>query len=535
MQRKPLPPNEADLEITAELPVLDVAAFEASRQEEQLSSTDTWIVPAGGWPAPAQTPTAPDDGERTKVEMDLRALSETLREVEERLTRKGQRLAEIEGELVAAQAERAAVEGRAAAVSTELTAARAGLAAAEEQIIELKRAGERHQELAAELAARDRLVASAQLEIRELETRVGGYLEVVHSLQGQRGVFEGLLLGLDAQTQERDARIVRLEREFAHQAGRARELTADCTARDARIASLQREVNTLAEALAQRNEQVAQAERSQGKLHETIAALEGLVATADARNAEQDRQSHAALAAAQAANAETQLRLTAAEIRVRELENAAADEAETARARQEELRVALARVAEIEGDLRAAEDAVHRVEAELRSKTTKLEELAKTAEERRSIVEQARQSLAQRDAFIQRLEAEAAQSAVLLGSIQQSIRKMDPGGTGNHELVPEGAVRLLIRADGDSEVVHVLSRKTTIGRTPENDLQIEAKFISRHHAVILAGPTYTVIEDLNSTNGVLVNGRRVTRHTLKDGDTVTIGKTHFRFAVRPAR
>jgi len=91
----------------------------------------------------------------------------------------------------------------------------------------------------------------------------------------------------------------------------------------------------------------------------------------------------------------------------------------------------------------------------------------------------------------------------------------------------------LIRADGDSEVVHVLTRKTSVGRTPDNDVQIDAKYISRHHAVILAGPAHTIIEDLNSTNGVLVNGRRITRQTLKDGDAVVIGKTAFRFAVRP--
>jgi len=81
-------------------------------------------------------------------------------------------------------------------------------------------------------------------------------------------------------------------------------------------------------------------------------------------------------------------------------------------------------------------------------------------------------------------------------------------------------------------VVHVLGRKTSIGRTPDNDLQIEAKFISRHHAVILAGPVNTVIEDLNSTNGVQVNGQRVTRQVLNDGDEVVIGRVHYRFAVR---
>src|ERR1700681_3985202 len=113
------------------------------------------------------------------------------------------------------------------------------------------------------------------------------------------------------------------------------------------------------------------------------------------------------------------------------------------------------------------------------------------------------------------------------------MKRLDPSVSGTHEAMPQARTRLLIRSDADTEVVHVLGRKTTIGRTPDNDLQIDAKFISRHHAVILAGPAHTIIEDLNSTNGVLVNGRRITRQTLKDGDAVMIGKTVFRFAVRP--
>ena len=81
-------------------------------------------------------------------------------------------------------------------------------------------------------------------------------------------------------------------------------------------------------------------------------------------------------------------------------------------------------------------------------------------------------------------------------------------------------------------MVHVLGRRTSIGRTPDNDLQIDAKFISRHHAVILVGPVHSIIEDLNSTNGVYVNGRRITRNTLKDGDTLLFGRAQYRFAVR---
>jgi pSer/pThr/pTyr-binding forkhead associated (FHA) protein len=98
--------------------------------------------------------------------------------------------------------------------------------------------------------------------------------------------------------------------------------------------------------------------------------------------------------------------------------------------------------------------------------------------------------------------------------------------------LPDGAIRLLIYSVEGREVVHVLGRKTSVGRTPDNDLQIDAKFISRHHAVILAGPAQTIIEDLNSTNGVQVNGRRITRQALEDGDVVAIGRQQYRFVVR---
>jgi pSer/pThr/pTyr-binding forkhead associated (FHA) protein len=43
-----------------------------------------------------------------------------------------------------------------------------------------------------------------------------------------------------------------------------------------------------------------------------------------------------------------------------------------------------------------------------------------------------------------------------------------------------------------------------------------------------------IIEDLNSTNGVLVNGRRISRQPLNDGDMLTIGEAQFRFTLNPA-
>jgi type II secretory pathway predicted ATPase ExeA len=66
--------------------------------------------------------------------------------------------------------------------------------------------------------------------------------------------------------------------------------------------------------------------------------------------------------------------------------------------------------------------------------------------------------------------------------------------------------------------------RSIIGRTTDNDLQIRSKFISRHHAQIITTAQTSVIEDLNSTNGIFVRSRRVKHHDLVEGDVVQIGE-----------
>jgi len=96
----------------------------------------------------------------------------------------------------------------------------------------------------------------------------------------------------------------------------------------------------------------------------------------------------------------------------------------------------------------------------------------------------------------------------------------------------ESPVRALVRQDGGGELIYPVGKRTTIGRTPDNDVQIDAPNVSRHHAVLLVSADHCRIEDLNSTNGVMVNGARVIRQELQDGDTLTIGKAEFRFLQR---
>lgn len=64
----------------------------------------------------------------------------------------------------------------------------------------------------------------------------------------------------------------------------------------------------------------------------------------------------------------------------------------------------------------------------------------------------------------------------------------------------------------------------TIGRLPDNLIQVDNLAVSGHHAKIYWETDHYVLEDNNSLNGTFVNGRRVSKVALKDGDEVTIGK-----------
>jgi type II secretory pathway predicted ATPase ExeA len=85
--------------------------------------------------------------------------------------------------------------------------------------------------------------------------------------------------------------------------------------------------------------------------------------------------------------------------------------------------------------------------------------------------------------------------------------------------------RILLASAGKTVVERELRPgRMVIGRTPDNDLQIDSKFISRHHCQIVTQADACVIEDLNSTNGIYVQSKRVRRHNLNDGDVVQVGQ-----------
>lgn len=180
--------------------------------------------------------------------------------------------------------------------------------------------------------------------------------------------------------------------------------------------------------------------------------------------------------------------------------------------------------------LQVAEERIRAAEVALRDRDGHIERLGASERDQKARADSFAQRLADRDGLIQRLEQEAESSAAVLDKIQANLARMDrDDGVQPRDVV----ARLFVRNDGNTDIVQVLGRRTLVGRAADCQLRIDAEFISRRHALVTVTPEETVIEDLNSTNGVFVNGTRVARRRLAEGDAITIGRLVFRYVLKP--
>jgi general secretion pathway protein A len=95
--------------------------------------------------------------------------------------------------------------------------------------------------------------------------------------------------------------------------------------------------------------------------------------------------------------------------------------------------------------------------------------------------------------------------------------------------------RLMVSSADDEPREYPLTQgRFVLGRTADNDIQLDSRFVSRHHAQLTVGPRSAVIEDLNSTNGIYFGGRRIKRRALKDGESFVIGDHELLYRVGDA-
>lgn len=109
--------------------------------------------------------------------------------------------------------------------------------------------------------------------------------------------------------------------------------------------------------------------------------------------------------------------------------------------------------------------------------------------------------------------------------------------TSQVEVTPATAMAKLTVVETGGEPIQftelTIDREAYIGRLPANTVVLPSAKVSRRHAQIALREGEYVIVDLESANGVFINGGRVKESLLRDGDTIGIGRYRLRFALLP--
>jgi chromosome segregation ATPase len=500
------------------------------------------------------------EGARSRIEEALReserhqgesrTLRESLTAREATVAQVLHSLGERDAQLAALQAEHAKMVPALEATSksttqldAELQTARARAAALN---AELQAAKQSAAEFAEQVKRGDTAIHGAHAELAAAKTQASSYLERLRTREWRHGFDQNLFREMDAKVgaahadqgalaAERDrlqSQVAALESKLAVQGEAIQKLQEAATANTATLAQQSNDLKRAEEARARVAAQLNTADSEVTRLNAELSLRDRTIAEVRERGSSDAKKVAELLEAAELRQAEqsTQLAQLHADqaAQIGRLQSAA-------EARDEEMAVLVAHLQEARRPIQSIEADVKRLTEELAGKSAALTALEEENQKLRSTLERTRGALEEREFLIRRLERSESNNANVLGRIQTSIERL-----GSATVSPSAAAAAaadwsaeLIQIDGERPVTHVLSRRTRIGRATGCEVQIDSTSVSRHHALVLVGPRDCIIEDLNSTNGVLVNGRKVTRQMLSDGDAVTIGEIHFRYVARP--
>ena len=502
------------------------------------------------------------EGSRSRVEEALReserhqgesrTLKESLAARDSTIAQVLHSLGERDAQLAALQAEHAKILPALEATSKSSTQLDADLrnarAQADARAAELQASRQALAALNIQLERGASELQAARAELGASQTQASSYLEVLRTREWRHGFDQNLFRELDAQVGAASAGHGALESERDRLQTQVAALESHLAAQGTAIDKLQAAAAANAATLTQQADALKHAEEIRARLttqmaeadSEIVHLTEQLAARDRALVAAGERGSGDALKVAELQEA-AQLRQAEHETQMAQLRAEQAAQIERlqseAETHEQEMAVLMAHLQEARRPIQSIEADVKRLTEELAAKSAAA---AASEEENRTLratLERTRGALEEREFLIRRLERSESNNANVLGRIQTSIERLGsvpvgPAAGAAAAPAPDWSAEL-IRIDGERPVTHVLSRRTRIGRAAGCELQIEAGSVSRHHALVLVGAREAIIEDLNSTNGVLVNGRKVSRQQLADGDAVTIGEIQFRYMARP--
>jgi chromosome segregation ATPase len=388
-------------------------------------------------------------------------------------------------------------------------------------------------ELKARLARGEADLNASRRDLGETKALADSYLETLRSRDWRGGFNQNLFREWDAKIDAAQSGRSTLQAECERLEARVASLNAKLAEQDEKIANLNDSKASDATALAQRAQETQEVQRARDELAARLESLQAERTRLEGELAASGRE----LVEARAQGAGEAKRLTeqlaAADGRHRELSAQLEQLRAEMRTKDEEMTVLMAHLNEARRPVAVIEAEVKRLSDELALKTASIDRLTEDNRELRANLERTRGALEERELLIRRLERSASANANVLGRLQTSIEKLGtvpapaPGPTAQDYTAE------LVRTDGGRHLTFPLGRRTRIGRATGCDLQIDSQSVSRNHALILKGPRELIVEDLNSTNGVLLNGKKVSRHLMKDGDVLTVGEIQFRCVFKP--
>ncbi len=473
-----------------------------------------------------------------RYETEARTMRESLAARDATVVQVLHSLGERDAQLHALQREHAAtvpaLEARSqlsAQLEVELQVARARI---ETLTLELDNTQQTVAAFTARLARGESEMQAARQELNTVKLQADSYLETLRTREWRRGFDQNMFREWDTKMDAARAGQGALQAERDRLKQTAAALSSKLIEQDEAIAKLQKAAAADASALNKRAQELQEGQRVRAelvsridgaegeckRLQSELAAREQAVAEARAQGTGEAQQVKELLAQAEKAQAEQRAQIAQLEA-----------EAET---HEQELTVLMAHLNEARRPVQSIQADVKRLSDELALKTLSFDQLNEDNRSLRAALERTRGALEEREFLIRRLERSESNNANVLGRLQTSIEKL---GTPSPPSAPAMAAECsaeFIRIDGENTTTYPLGRRTRIGRAPGCELQIDSNSVSRHHALLLKNAQELIIEDLNSTNGVMVNGRKISRQLLNDGDLVTIGEIQFRCAVKSA-
>jgi chromosome segregation ATPase len=588
------PSTDIDLEKTDRLPILEGVQFDPDVEDDAVRMEQSDIARLRASPPAPSVASAgvPPDFMRPPA-VDLPSLATSLRSVEERIARQTAEYEALNRRFERARDAESAAKLRADALEKDLASARAALATRDATIVQvLHSLGERDAQLAAvqadhartlqllesgsksaqalqaeltaahgqvnqlgmELASRQNAFTTLQADIkaRELEvntlraefaaqkTQASTYLEVLRTREWRQGFDQNLFRELDAKVGAADAGRDSFESERNRLLAQVEDLESRLAAQTIVVQRLESANATHLESLTQRADAAARDAATRLDLEARLTAADTERARLQRDIGDRDRLLAEASSAAGADVQRVKLLLEAAELGRAELDRQIAQLQSEAEEREQQMAVLMAHLHEARRPIETIEAETRGLRQELVAKTAAFERLEAETIALRANLERTRGALEEREFLIRRLERSESNNANVLGRIQTSMERLGsaatPGGSSvsNVTALPEWSAEL-IRIHGDRQTTHTLARRTRIGRAAGCELQVDSSSVSRHHALIVAGPRETIIEDLNSTNGVILNGRKISRAFLNDGDLIVVGEIQFRYATKGTR